>query len=98
MSNMILRTALFMETQGFDINNNILKEKKSKIISKENLKKSYRKGTLANNISYFFMMDKIEKDDIKVEYYHIMDMIYDLMINPIQSKLFQTFMKFIMVL
>jgi hypothetical protein len=61
-STLILWTKLFMEAQGYNIDQNIIfQDNKSAILLEMNGKKSSTKCTCALNIRYFFMADQVEK-------------------------------------
>ena len=68
-SGAILWTRLFMEAQGYDIEENILyQDNKSTILLIENGKKSSGKQTQAINNWYFFLTNQHEKGNIIVKY------------------------------
>ncbi len=94
---MILWTKLFMEVQGYKIDQNVLyQDNKSSILLLKNGKRSSSKRTRAFNILYFFLTDQIEKNHLAVEYCPATGMIADYMSKPLQGKLFQEFRKAIM--
>jgi hypothetical protein len=94
---MILWTKLFMEAQGYKIDQNILyQDNKSTMLLLNNGKRSSSKRTRAFNIRYFFLTDQIEKNHLAVEYCPSTKMVADYMSKPLQGKLFQEFRKAIM--
>ena len=94
---MIMWTKLFMEAQGYEINNNILyQDNKSTMLLLNNGKRSSSKRTRAFNIRYFFLTDQIEKKNLSVEFCSTTKMIADYMSKPLQGKMFQEFKKLIM--
>ena len=96
-STMILWTKLFMEEQGYVIEQNILgQDNKSTILLIDNGKKSSSKRTRAFNIRYFFLTDQVEKGNLRVEYCPTSEMIGDFMTKPLQGKLFRKFRDLIM--
>jgi len=69
MAQMILWTKFFMEEQGYDVKENILyQDNKSTILLENNGKRSSGKRTRAINIRYFFLMDQVEKGNLRIEY------------------------------
>ena len=97
VSIMILWTKLFMEAQGFKIDNNILyQDNKSTMLLLNNGKRSSSQRTRAFNIRYFFLTDQIEKNHLAVEYCSTTKMVADYMSKPLQGKSFQEFRKAIM--
>ncbi len=94
---MLLWTRLFMEAQGYNIENNILcQDNKSTILLVNNGKRSSSKRTRALDIRYFFLTDQVEKGNLKIEYCPTTEMWGDYMSKPLQGKLFQKFKKLIM--
>ena len=94
---MILWSKLFMEAQGYPIDNNVLyQDNKSTLLLLENGKRSSGPRTRAFNIRYFFLTDQIEKGNLSVEYLSTLDMVADFFSKPLQGKLFHKFKKFIM--
>ena len=88
MANMILWTGLFMEAQGYDIQQNILhQDNKSTILLLNNGKKSSSKRTRAINIRYFFLTDQIEKKRLEVQYCPTKEMWADYHTKPLQGPL-----------
>ena len=97
VSIMILWTKLFMEAQGFKIDNNILyQDNKSTMLLLNNGKRSSSQRTRAFNIRYFFLTDQIKKNHLAVEYCSTTKMVADYMSKPLQGKSFQEFRKAIM--
>jgi hypothetical protein len=97
LSTLILWTKLFMESQGYKIEKNVLyQDNKSTILLENNGKKSSSKRTRALNIRYFFLTDQIEKGNLIVEYCPTGEMVADYFSKPLQGKQFQKFRKLIM--
>jgi hypothetical protein len=64
-STMILWTKLFLEEQGYSVNDNILyQDNKSAILLENNGAKSAGKRSRALNVCYFFLTDQIEKGNL----------------------------------
>jgi hypothetical protein len=92
VSVMILWTKLFLEEQGYKIEQNVLyQDNKSTILLENNGKHSSSKRTRALNIRYFFLTDQVEKGNLSIEYCPAGDMIGDYMSKPLQGKLFKKF-------
>jgi hypothetical protein len=95
--NMILWTKLFLESQGYKINKNVLyQDNKSAILLEKNGKRSSSKRTPAINTRYFFITDQVDKGNISVEYCPTGEMVADFMTKPLQGALFLKFKKLIM--
>lgn len=96
-ANMILWTKLFLEAQGYKINQNILyQDNKSAILLEKNGKRSSSKRTRALNIRYFFLTDQVEQGNLTIEYCPTGDMVADFMTKPLQGQQFKKFKKLIM--
>ena len=94
---MILWTRLFMEAQGYGIEQNILyQDNKSTILLENNGKRSSGPRTRALNIRYFFLTDQIEKGNLVVQYCLTGEMMADYMSKPLQGALFQKFKRGVM--
>ena len=88
-ANAILWTKLFLESQGVQVDENILyQDNKSTILLLENGKRSSSQRTRAINIRYFFLTDQIEKKNLTVKYCPTLEMRADFMSKPLQGKLF----------
>ena len=86
---MILWTKLFMECQGYEIEQNILyQDNKSAILLETNGRKSAGKQSRALNIRYFFIADQVAKGNVQVEYCPTDEMWGDFMTKPLQGKKF----------
>jgi hypothetical protein len=95
--NMILWTKLFLEEQGYEVQQNILyQDNKSAILLEKNGKRSSSKRTRALNIRYFFITDQVEKGNMCIEYCPTGEMTADFMTKPLQGELFTRFKKRIM--
>ena len=93
----VLWTKLFMEDQGFEIDQNIVyQDNKSAMLLEKNGKKSSGKRTRALNIRYFFVTDQIEKGLLTVEYCPTGEMVADYFTKPLQGAQFKKFRNLIM--
>jgi hypothetical protein len=89
---MILWTKLFLETQGYDVEKNIVyQDNKSAILLETNGKKSSGKQTRALNIHYCFITDQVEKGNTQIEHCGTNDMAGDFFTKPLQGEKFQRF-------
>jgi hypothetical protein len=89
---MILWTKLFMEAQGYVIEENIVyQDNKSAILLEKNGRKSAGKRSRAINIRYYFVTDHVDKGNVTIEYCPTDEMIADFMTKPLQGEKFRTF-------
>ena len=94
---MVLWTKLFMEEQGYDIEENkIYQDNKSAILLETNGRKSAGKRSRALNVRYFFVTDQVEKGNVIIDYCPTDDMIADYMTKPLQGEKFKKFRKTIL--
>jgi hypothetical protein len=94
---MVLWTKLFIEHQGYPVNENILyQDNRSTILLAENGRRSAGRRSRALNIRYFFLSDQIAKKNLKVEYLPTEDMWADFMSKPLQGEKFRRFRRLIM--
>jgi hypothetical protein len=90
-------TRYFLEAQGYNVAENILfQDNQSAILLEKNSKASSGKRTKHINIRYFFVMDRIRKKELTVEWCPTNDMIGDFMTKPLQGHLFQKFRDLLM--
>ena len=89
---MVLWTKLFMESQGYAIDKNILyQDNRSAILLETNGRKSAGKRSCALNVRYFFLTDQVNKGNLKIEYCPTDDMTGDFMTKPLQGEKFEKF-------
>ena len=94
---MILWTNLFLEVQGYGSCNTIIyQDNQSAILLKKNGRKSSSRCTWHLNICYYFISNRINTRDIKVEFCPMDDMIVDFFTKPLQGKTFLKFQDLIM--
>ena len=87
---MVLWTKLFMEEQGYDIEENkIYQDNKSAILLETNGRKSAGKRSRALNVRYFFVTVHVEKGNVIIDYCSTDDMIADYMTKPLQGEKFR---------
>jgi hypothetical protein len=90
-------TRYFMEAQGYKIEDNVLcQDNKSSILLEKNGKASSSKRTKHINIRFFFIIDRIGKGELSVEWCPTGNMIGDFAAKPLQGAVFKKFRDFIM--
>jgi hypothetical protein len=83
-------TRYFMKTQGYDARNNVLfQENKSSILLEKKEKASSGKRTKHINIRYFFITDRVNKEEVSVVWCPTGDMILDYATKPLEGALFR---------
>ena len=93
----ILWTRLFLESQGYDVTENIIyQDNKAAILLEKNGKASSGKRTKHINMRYFFVTDRIVKRDVSVQWCPTGDMTGDFLTKPLQGALFRRFRDMIM--
>jgi hypothetical protein len=90
-------TRYFMESQGYEVNDNIVyQDNKSSILLEKNGKASSSKRTKHINIRYFFITDRVRNNEVSVVWCPTGDMIADFATKPLQGALFKKFRDMIM--
>ena len=85
-------TRYFMKAQGYDVQDNVLfQDNKSSILLEKNGKASSSKRTKHINIQYFFITDRVKKEEVSVVWCPAGDMIGDYTTKPLQGALFRKF-------
>jgi hypothetical protein len=93
----ILWTNYFLEAQGYGTTSSILyQDNKSAILLENNGRKSSSKQTKHITIRYYFITDRIRKNELSVEHCPTGDMVADLFTKPLQGKLFYKFRSIIL--
>jgi hypothetical protein len=88
----IFWTHYFMKAQGYSVKDNVLfQDKKSSILLENNGKASSSKRTRNINIRYFFITDRVNKEEVSVVWCPTGDMIGDYATKPLQGALFRKF-------
>jgi hypothetical protein len=81
-----------MKAQGYGVKDNILfQDNKSSILLEKNGKASSSKITKHINIRYFFIVDRVKKEEVSVVWCPTGDMIGDFATKPLQGALFRKF-------
>jgi hypothetical protein len=85
-------TSYFMKAQGYGVKDNVLfQDNKSSILLETNGKASRSKRTKHINIRYFFITDRVKKEEVSVVWCPTGDMIGDFATKPLQGALFRKF-------
>jgi hypothetical protein len=81
-----------MKAQGYGVKDNVLfQDNKSSILLENNGKASSSKCTKHINIRYFFIADRVSKEEVSVVWCPTGDMIGDYATKPLQGALFRKF-------
>jgi hypothetical protein len=81
-----------MKAQGYGVKDNVLfQDNKSSILLEKNGKASSSKRTKNINIRYFFITDRVKKEEVSVVWCPTGDMIEDFETKPLQGDLFRKF-------
>jgi hypothetical protein len=79
-------TRYFMKAQGYSVKDNVLfQDNKSSILLEKNGKASSSKRTKHINIRYFFITDRVSKEEVSVVWCPTGDMIGDYATKPLQG-------------
>ena len=90
-------TRYFMQAQGYKIEDNILyQDNKSATLLEKNGKASSSKRTKHINIRYFFITDRVKKNELSIEWCPTGNMIGDYATKPLQGPTFKRFRDYIM--
>jgi hypothetical protein len=81
-----------MKAQGYGVKDNVLfQDNNSSILLEKNGKASSSKHTKHINIQYFFITDRVKKEEVSVVWCPKGDMIGDFATKPLQGALFRKF-------
>jgi len=90
-------TRYFLNAQGYKVEDNILyQDNKSSILLETNGKASSSKRTKHINIRYFFITDRVKKNELSVVWCPTGNMIGDFATKPLQGAIFKKFRDLIM--
>jgi hypothetical protein len=93
----ILWTRYFLQAQGYTCEDTIIhQDNKSSILLEENGTASSSKRTRHINIRYYFITDRIENKEVRIEYCPTEKMMADFFTKPLQGQMFVIFRDFIM--
>ena len=85
----VLWTRYFLEAQGYGVKASIVyQDNQSTILLADNGKASSGRRTRHINIRYFFIKDRIDSGEVKVEYCPTKDMVADYFTKPLQGSQF----------
>ena len=88
---------MFLREQGYEISNNIIyQDNKSAILIKLNGRNSCTGNSRHIDVRYFFVKDRIDKGEVKVEYLPTELMLADYFTKPLQGELFRTLREYVM--
>ena len=94
---LILWTRYFLEAQGYGVDDAIIyQDNKSAILLEQNGRASSTRRTRHLNIRYFFVTDRINKDEVHVHYCPTHNMLADYFTKPLQGATFRKFRDAIM--
>jgi hypothetical protein len=87
---LVLWTRNFLYDQGFNVTDNIVyQDNQSAILLERNGKASSGRRTRHIDIRYFFVTDRINKGELRVEYCPTTDMLADFFTKPLQGSVFR---------
>ena len=93
----LLWTNYFLEAQGYGHNDTILyQDNQSAMLLENNGRKSSGKRTKHINCRFYFITDRINRNELSVEYCPTEEMVGDFFTKPLQGKLFYKFRRLIM--
>ena len=88
---------IILKQQGYEVNINVLmQDNKSATKLEQNSRKSCTCNSRQIDIKYFFVKDRVDKGEIKIEYCLTEIMLADFFSKPIQGNLFKFFRDIIM--
>ena len=88
---------MFLEAQGFQIEENILyQDNQSAILIEKNGRRSSGQKTKHMDNRFFWIKDRVESEGIKIEYCPTAQMLADFFTKPLQGNLFRTFRDIVM--
>ena len=94
---LILWTRYFLEAQGYGVDDAIIyQDNKSAILLEQNGRASSTRRTRHLNIRYFFVTDRIHKNEVQVQYCPSHNMLADYFTKPLQGAAFRKFRDAIM--
>jgi hypothetical protein len=93
----ILWTQYFLEAQGYVISDSLIyQDHQSAILLENNGKASSGRRTCQINIRYFFVHDRIQSNEVSVQYCPTGMMVADYFTKPLQDTVFKLFRDYIM--
>ena len=93
----VLWTSYFLKEQGYGTTIPIMyQDNKSAMLLEQNGNRSSSRRTKHINVRYYFITDKINSEELKIEYCPTDDMLADFLSKPLQGKKFKQFRRKIM--
>jgi hypothetical protein len=86
----VIWTRNFIIAQGYDIKEAVIKQDNMSTIALANKGRSTSERTRHVDIRYFFVKDRIDSREIKLEYLPTEQMVADILTKPLQGALFRT--------
>jgi hypothetical protein len=88
---------MFMSMQGYTIKNNVLyQDNQSTILMLKNGRNSCTGNSRHIHIRYFFVKDRVDKKEVRVEYCPSLSMLADFFTKPLQGQMFIKFKEVLM--
>jgi hypothetical protein len=88
----IIWTRHFLESQGIEVRDNVVyQDNQSAILLEKNGTASSGKRTRHINVRYFFVKDRVDNDELRIEYCPTEEMLADIFTKPLQGALFRKF-------
>ena len=85
----ILSIRYFIEAQGYDVGSTtVYQDNKSAILLEKNGQSSSSKRTKHINVRYFFITDRVHRNEITIDYCPTTEMVADYFTKPLQGSLF----------
>ena len=85
----IIWTSYFLQAQGQKVSDNLLyQDNMSAMLMEKNGRQSSTKRTRHIDIRYFFVKDRVESGDLRIEHCPTLDMLADYFTKPLQGALF----------
>ena len=85
-----------IDEQGYDIKPLIINQDNQSVIAMIKRGKPSSKYSRHINIRYFFIKDKIEKNELRIQYKSTNDMIADILTKPLQGSKFKLLRKLLL--
>jgi hypothetical protein len=86
----LLWTQYFLQGQGFENKAVLFQDNQAAMLLEKNGQASSGKRTRHLNIRYYFITDRISKQELTVEYCPTKEMLADFFTKPLQGSLFRT--------
>jgi hypothetical protein len=88
----IIWSRYFLEAQGYGVTDNVVyQDNQSAMLLERNGRRSSSKRTCHINIRYYFVTDRIEANEVTVEYCPTGEMMGDFFTKPLQGSAFRKF-------